>query len=339
MEVANKMLSVAIETYLRALLTGLNERYGVDMPVEEALTWLGSTWPSVAVPPVAVPVPAPAVAVPVAVAKNKKSREPVNKTQLVEDVIAQLMNTSAPVTVSTEVVVPAEAQPAVVETEAVPAQKKKSAPKKKAEAQPAVVSTEAVVVSTEVVPAAEAVPAPKKKSAPKKKAEAQPAEAEAVVVSTEVVPVVVSTETEAVPAPKKKSAPKKKAEAQPAVVSTETAEAPKKKSAPKKKAEAETETAVPEPKKKSAPKKKAEAQPVPAIKNEEPKKAELEPKAELELEPESEKEEDDGTEAEDFFYEGVQYARTEDNVVYDIETSEPIGRWDGEAVIFNSDSE
>lgn len=48
---------------------------------------------------------------------------------------------------------------------------------------------------------------------------------------------------------------------------------------------------------------------------------------------EEKKEEEEEIEVEEMEYEGVKYLRSVKGIVYDIETSEEIGRWDGKRVI------
>ena len=133
----------------------------------------------------------------------------------------------------------------------------------------------------------------------------------------------------------KKAAPKKKAAA--AVVATEATEGevsemkeekPKaKKAAPKKKAEV-TEGEEKPKAKKAAPKKKAAAS--------EAVKEVHEPELMQELEREmpaaavTPTEEDEEVEVEEIEYDGVKYLRSGKGIVYDIETSEEIGRWNEE---------
>ena len=119
--------------------------------------------------------------------------------------------------------------------------------------------------------------------------------------------------------PKPKAVPKKKAEAK-------EGEEPKPKAAPKKKAEAKEGE---EPKPKAAPKKKAEAK-----EGEEPKatpkkapKKKEEAVVVVEVTKEDEEEE---VEVEEIEYDGVKYLKSTTGVVYDIMTSEEIGRWNAE---------
>ena len=189
---------------------------------------------------------------------------------------------------------------------AVEPKRPKNAPKKK---------TQDTVVTEAQEEAIKAVEPKKPKNAPKKKAEAVASEA-----ATELAQEVAQDEATTVVEPKKpKNAPKKKA--QDTVVTEaqdEKAVEPKKpKNAPKKKAqdtvvtEAQDEKAVEPKKPKNAPKKKTEE--VTAL--------EMAVVA---------KEEEVEVEVEEIEYEGVKYLKSVSGVVYDIETSEEIGRWNEE---------
>ena len=71
---------------------------------------------------------------------------------------------------------------------------------------------------------------------------------------------------------------------------------------------------------------------------------EAEPEAfvdeEEEAEDEDEEEEAEPVECDDFTHEGVEYTRDENGIVYDLETSEPIGKWTGTSIeLFPVDAE
>ena len=177
--------------------------------------------------------------------------------------------------------------------------KAKAAPKKKAvvAAEASVVSiTEGAAVTDEEVTVTEVKEEkPKaKKAAPKKKAAA------AVVVATEATEGEVSEVKEEKPKAKK-AAPKKKAEV------TEGEEKPKaKKAAPKKKAAAAAVVEVHEPELMQELEREMPTAAVTAT------------------------EEDEEVEVEEIEYDGVKYLRSVKGIVYDIETSEEIGRWNEE---------
>ena len=190
-----------------------------------------------------------------------------------------------------------------VKKEKVPKEKKpkaatkvKSVVKAAEESTPRVESDTVEDLNEGEVAAAAVVEEPKPKAVPKKKAEAKEGEE-----------------------PKPKAVPKKKAEAK-------EGEEPKPKAAPKKKAEAKEGE---EPKPKAAPKKKAEAK-----EGEEPKatpkkapKKKEEAVVVVEVTKEDEEEE---VEVEEIEYDGVKYLKSTTGVVYDIMTSEEIGRWNAE---------
>ena len=144
--------------------------------------------------------------------------------------------------------------------------------------------------------------------------------------------VVTEAQEEAIKAvePKKpKNAPKKKAEAVASEAATELAQ----------EVAQDEATTVVEPKKpKNAPKKKAQDTVVTEAQDEkavEPKKPKNAPKKKTEEVTALEmavvaKEEEVEVEVEEIEYEGVKYLKSVSGVVYDIETSEEIGRWNEE---------
>jgi hypothetical protein len=156
-------------------------------------------------------------------------------------------------------------------------------------------------------------------------AEEEPKEPEAVAVAQE--------------APKKKAAAKKKkapeAVAQEAQEAPEAGaqEAPKKKAAAKKKKAPEAgvvegETEAKAPKKKAAAKKKKEEP-------EAQKAPEVEWNVKVVVTKDEEEEEE--VEVEEMEYNGVKYLKSSRGVVYDIETSEEVGRWNEETKSIESD--
>ena len=327
MEQANKAMTKALAAYASAAVKGavlkLSGKY--NFVEEEALAYLES---------IRVTEEVKKKEVVVRGRPEKAVKAVVNKDLLVEDVIARLF-TGAGLGEEASAAVVAEASAAV----AVEAPKKKIT-KKKVEVAPVAPVAEAVVVA-EAVPAVEAE-APKKKTtkkkadaegeAPKKKAapNKKPVEAEAVVVA-EAAPVVVAPVVVVAEAPKKKTE-KKKADAE--------GEAPTKKAAPNKKpVVAEAAPVVVAPvvvAKVAAPEKSVggfKFKPV-EVKPVEVAEAELE--AEEEAEDEEAKEEE-GSDEEgsvdviDFVFEGVEYSRDDNNIVYDSD-SEPIGKWTGEKI-------
>ena len=177
-------------------------------------------------------------------------------------------------------------------TKAVEPKKPKNAPKKKTQAD--------VAVTAEASEAATVEEPKKPKNAPKKKAQA----AEAVTAEA-------SSEAATVEEPKKpKNAPKKKAQAAEAVTATEAVSS----------SEAATVVVAVEPKKpKNAPKKKAQA----AV-------AVVEEVLEEVVEAVATGAEEE-VEVEEIEYQGVRYLKSVKGVVYDIETSEEIGRWNEES--------
>ncbi len=183
---------------------------------------------------------------------------------------------------------------------------------------------------------------PKKaKAAPKKKAVVA-AEASSVVSITEAATVtdeeVTVTEVKEEKPKAKKAAPKKKA-AVAAVVATEATEGevsevkeekPKaKKAAPKKKAEL-TEGEEKPKAKKAAPKKKVAAAATEAVKEVHEPELMQELEREMPTVEVTATEEDEEVEVEEIEYDGVKYLRSGKGIVYDIETSEEIGRWNEE---------
>ena len=332
MEQANKAMTKALAAYASAAVKGavlkLSDKY--KFVEEEALAYLES---------IRVTEEVKKKEVVVRGRPEKAVKAVVNKDLLVEDVIARLF-TGAGLGEEASAAVVAEASAAVV----VEAPKKKIT-KKKVEVAPVVVA-EAVPVVVEASAAVE-VEAPKKKTtkkkadaegeAPKKKAapNKKPVEAEAVVVA-EAAPVVVApVVVAAVEAPKKKTE-KKKADAEGA--------APTKKAAPNKKpvvAEAAPVVVAP-----------VVAAPVVVAKVVVPEKSvggfkfkPVEVAEEEEEEAEEEAKEEEGSDEEgsvdviDFVFEGVEYSRDDNNIVYDSE-SEAIGKWTGEKIeLFPEDEE
>jgi len=275
MESANEKMTLlmksALAEYLTAVIGALSGRY--NFPAAEAVQWV------LVGAPMTAPMTAPVAAVPVtAVAPKKKGKAVVNKAEVVEDVIARLMNA------------PAE----VVAAAAAP--KKKSSSKKAA---------------PEVAPGADApgaeVAAPKKKSTSKKAAPVV-TEVAAPVVTEVAAPVVTE-----VAAPKKKSSSKKAVAAEAAPVVTEVA-APKKKSTSKKAATAEAPAEV-----------VIESAAV---------------VAELTDEAYDDDENDEhSAHIEEFEFKGITYGKCQNNIIYNSETLEHIGRWNGKAIEFFPEDE
>ena len=243
---------------------------------------------------------------------EKKAKRVVNKELVVEDVI--MKGLMAEVAEEEKGVAEAEAVAEAVAEEAKPVkEKKKRAPKKKeAEAEGG--------SSEEEKPVKE-----KKKAAPKKKE----AEAEGG-----------SGEEEKPVKEKKKAAPKKKeAEAEGGSGEEEKPVKEKKKAAPKKK-QAEAEGGSGEEEKPAEEPKTIGGFAVKSAEEMKPKVKDIAVKAASPAKEEVEEEvEEEETETEEIEYNGVAYLVTDDSVVFDAETREAVGTWDGTAVKFYTGDE
>lgn len=256
---------------------------------------------------------------------EKAVKAVLNKDVLVEDVIARLYTAEALGESSEAVEADAGAAPAVVAVK----KKKNPAPNKKPEEPAVVVVAPVVEVAPVVAPVVVAPVEATNKKITKKKADA-PVVVEPVVVTPVVVevaavvaPVVVETPVEA----GKKKITKKKADAVADAV-VEVAPAPVV-VAPVVVAPVAADKSVGGYKFKAAAAEVVEAEPEAFVAEEE--EAASEDEDEEEAEP---------VECDDFTHEGVEYTRDENGIVYDLETSEPIGKWTGTSIeLFPVDAE
>ena len=263
---------------------------------------------------------------------EKKTKKVVNKTAMVEDVIQTIMGETLATETAATIAAVEVATPVVAEKKKVT--RKKTAPVVVAEATPVAVEAATPVVVEAVTPVVE------KKKVTKKKSPA-PAEATPVVVEV-ATPVVVEAVKEVAPVVEKKKVTKKKEKSPAPVVAEVVAEvAPvvEKKKVTKKKETVVVEVVAPVVVEVVAPvveKKKVTKKSEPAVKEKTP-----EPAEELE---EEDIVEDDGPSAKEWSFEGKKYYKSCDDecdveqcdckgVVYDVETEDPVGTWNGEEIV------